>query len=175
MHLQRHALALDLVDPGVDARSSDFGLLVLVGREADELAVDDRLGLGEVVVVGRDRADDLRALRLEARRQHGQRVAEDVGEAAVVAAAEDGHLLAREVEAREVAVQELVPRGARALRVGARVPRRRADDQTIVRRNRRAVQVANVLLGEARLGRKVAGDGLGVACGTKTRRKGTGR
>merc|ERR1712078_423688 len=33
-HLQRHALALDLVDPGVDAVLRLVGLLVLVGREA---------------------------------------------------------------------------------------------------------------------------------------------
>ena len=56
-----------------------------------------------------------------------------VSVASRVADAEDGDLLAGEVEAGEVAIDELVPRGARALRVGAGVPRGRADDQAFAR------------------------------------------
>ena len=57
----------------------------------------------------------------------------------------------------------LIPGGARALRVGARVPRRRADDQAVVGSDVIAREVANVDHLEARLGRDVAGHGLRVA------------
>merc|ERR1719359_2317588 len=83
----------------------------------------------------------------------------------LVADAEHSDLLALQVDAGEVIVKELVPRGTRALRVGAGVPGRRADDQAVV-----AVQVATrdvsdvdgIDAGDVR---KVAGDGLSVASG----------
>ena len=77
----------------------------------------------------------------------------------------DRYLLALEVEAREVAVDEVIPGGARALGVGARVPRRRANDQAVERRNARAVEVADVNSLKASGSRDVAGHVLGVAGG----------
>lgn len=82
-----------------------------------------------------------------------------------VADAEDGNLLALEVERREVAVDELVPRRARALRVSAGVPRGRADDQAIVRSD--VLGIGNVDGVHADGLADVAGDHLRVACERK--------
>merc|ERR1740117_2596783 len=78
---------------------------------------------------------------------------------------EDGHLLALEVKAGEVAVDELVPRGARALGVGAGVPGGRADDDAIEGGDGLAGQVGDVDGREASLLRDVARNRLGVAGG----------
>ena len=59
-----------------------------------------------VVAVGRPRANDVGARALEARHQLVHGVAEVVTVAALVAQAEDGDLLALEVKAGEVAVDE---------------------------------------------------------------------
>merc|ERR1719201_1905581 len=113
-------------------RSSDrVRLVVLVAREADELAAVDRLGLLVLVALDVPRADNLGALRLEAAGQLLHRIAEVVAVAGLVAEAEDGDLLALEVHGRQVTVQELVPSGARALGVGAGVPRGRAADEAV--------------------------------------------
>merc|ERR1719359_1111886 len=163
--LQRHALLLDLRDPRLDTVLRHLGLVVLVAGKADELATRDGLGLGEVVAIGGGSADDAGSLLLEARCELVHGVVEVVTVTGLVADAEHSDLLALQVDAGEVIVKELVPRGARALRVGAGVSGRRADDQAIV-----AVQVATrdvsdvdgIDAGDVR---KVAGDGLSVASG----------
>merc|ERR1719384_488854 len=163
--LERHALALDLRDPRLDALLRLVGLVVLVARKANELVAHDRLALHVVVAVRAPRADDVGAALLEAGLQLVHGVAEVVAVAALVAQAEDGHLLALEVKALEVAVDEVIPRRARALGVGAGVPRRGADDDAVVARHVLARQVANVHRIEARRLSDVSGDRLGVASG----------
>merc|ERR1719316_1826117 len=64
--LQRHALALDLRNPRSGALLGHLRLVVLVAREANELAAVDRLGLLVVVAVRRPGANNLGALGLEA-------------------------------------------------------------------------------------------------------------
>ena len=76
----------------------------------------------------------------------------------------DRYLLALEVEAREVAVDEVIPGGARALGVGAGVPRGRANDETVEPGDVVAAEVANVHSLQTSLVRDVARNGLGVAC-----------
>ena len=75
-------------------------------RRTNELVALHGLGLHVVVALGRPRADDLGALVGEAGLQLVHGVAEVVAVAALVAQAEDGHLLALEVEAGQVAVDE---------------------------------------------------------------------
>ena len=75
-------------------------------RRTNELVALNGLGLHVVVALGRPRADDLGALVGEAGLQLVHGVAEVVAVAALVAQAEDGHLLALEVEAGEVTVDE---------------------------------------------------------------------
>merc|ERR1712216_984195 len=79
-----------------------------------------------VVAIRRPRAHDRRALLLEARGELVHGVAVVVRVPGLVAHAEDRHLLPAQVEARKVAVQELVPGRAR-------VPGRRADDERVTR------------------------------------------
>merc|ERR1712195_311449 len=130
-NLQGHALALDLGDPRLHAVLGHLRLVVLVARQANELGAVHGLGLHVVVAIGRPRANNVRARALEAGNQLVHGVAEVVAVAALVAQAEDGHLLALEVKAGEVAVDELVPRGARALGVRAGVPGGRANDDAM--------------------------------------------
>ena len=133
-NLQGHALALDLGDPRLHALLGHVRLVVLVARQAcarnrttsvwrgsprqslramqarlrrtNELVALNGLGLHVVVALGRPGADDLGALVGEAGLQLVHGVAEVVAVAALVAQAEDGHLLALEVEAGQVAVDE---------------------------------------------------------------------
>ena len=90
--LQGHALALDLVDPRGDALLRHLGLVVLVARQANELAAVNGLGLLVVVAIGRGRADNVRTLLLEGRGELIHRVAEVVAVASGVAEAEDRDL-----------------------------------------------------------------------------------
>jgi hypothetical protein len=117
LSLQRHTLTLDLGNPRLDTVLRLVRLVVLVARKADELAPVDGLGLLELVVVGADSADDLGPLGLEGGGQLVHGVAEVVAVAGRVSEAEDRHGLAGQVEASQVAVDELVPRSAGALRV----------------------------------------------------------
>lgn len=135
-NLQGHALALDLGDPRLHALLGQVRLVVLVARQAcarnrtistatlrgsprrslravqarlrrtNELVALNGLGLHVVVAIGRPRADDVGALVGEAGLQLVHGVAEVVAVAALVAQAEDGHLLALEVEGGKVAVDE---------------------------------------------------------------------
>ena len=75
-------------------------------RRTNELVALNGLRLHVLVALGRPRADDLGALVGEAGLQLVHGVAEVVSVAALVAQAEDGHLLALEVEAGEVTVDE---------------------------------------------------------------------
>merc|ERR1712164_4442 len=65
VRLERHAFTLDLVDPRTDTLLRLVGLIVLVAREANEFAVDDRFGLLVLITVRRHGANDLGALLLE--------------------------------------------------------------------------------------------------------------
>mmetsp|Transcript_17402 Transcript_17402/g.51905 ORF Transcript_17402/g.51905 Transcript_17402/m.51905 type:complete len:225 (+) Transcript_17402:34-708(+) len=165
--LEGHALALELLHPAVRALLGLVVLVVLVAEEAAELAVAERLGVRVVVVrVGRH-ADDRGALGREAVVELAGRVAEVVAVRALVAEAEDGHLLARHVEVREPVVEELVPGRARPLLVGAGVPRGRAADERVHGHERVVLDRVDVLRLEARGGRDVARDGLRVAGGRR--------
>ncbi len=64
-------------------------------------------------------------------------------DARLVADGEHGDLLALQVEAREVPVDELVPRRARALIVSARVPRGSTDDEAVISGHTIAVEVVD--------------------------------
>merc|ERR1719483_615786 len=163
--LQGHALALDLGDPRLHAVLGHLRLVVLVARQANELGAVHGLGLHVVVAIGRPRAHDVGTRALEARHQLVHGVAEVVTVATLVAQAKDSDLLALEVKAGEVAVDELVPRGARALGVGAGVPGGRADDDAIEGGDGLPGQVSDVDGREASLLRDVARNRLGVAGG----------
>merc|ERR1719161_641456 len=125
------ALALDLLNPFVGALLRLVRLVVLVKRATHEIVAADRLRLLMLVAASRPSADDRGALLLEARRKLVHGVAEVVRVARLVPHAEDRHLLTRQIKRGQVAVEELVPGGAAALAVSARVPSRRPDDQAV--------------------------------------------
>merc|ERR1719460_2815888 len=127
----RDALALDLLGPLLSAPLRLIRLVVLVERATHEIVAADRLRLFMLVPVRGPGPDDRRALLLEARCKLVHRVAVVVRVACLVAHAEDRHLLAAEIETRQVAVEELVPSGAAPLAVSAGVPSRRPDDQAV--------------------------------------------
>merc|ERR1719163_1341144 len=106
------AHALDLLDPLLSAPLRLIRLVVLVERATHEIVAPDRLRLFMVVAVRGPGATDRRALLLEARCKLVHRVAVVVRVACLVAHADDRHLLAFEIETRQVAVEELVPSGA---------------------------------------------------------------
>merc|ERR1719324_2129399 len=138
-------------------------LVVLVERATHEVVAADRLRLLMLVPLRRPSADDLRALLLEARFKLVHRVAVVVRVACLVAHAEDRHLLAAEIETRQVAVEELVPSGAATLAVSAGVPSRRPDDQAVGCLDIINRGVTNVSCLQARGSRDVARGRLRVA------------
>merc|ERR1719171_3005075 len=157
------ALALDLLDPLLSAPLRLIRLVVLVERATHEVVAADRLRLLMFVPLRGPSADDLRALLLEARFKLVHRVAVVVRVACLVAHAEDRHLLAREIETRQVAVEELVPSGAAPLAVSAGVPSRRPDDQAVGCLDIINRGVTNVSCLQARGSRDVARGRLRVA------------
>ena len=93
----------------------------------------DRLRLLMLIAGGGPSAHDGSALLLEARSELVHGVAEVVRVARLVPHAKDRHLLSRQIKRGQVAVEELVPRGAAALGVGPSVPRRRSNDEAVAR------------------------------------------
>merc|ERR1719313_686869 len=142
--LEGHALALELINPGLDALLAQIGLVVLIAGKANKLAIDNRLGLLVIVAISRDGADDFGSLGRKARRELLHGVAEVVAIAELVAKTKDRNLLAVHVHGLEVAVEEVVPGGARTLSVRTSLPRRSAADQAVIRLQRIGIAVRNV-------------------------------
>merc|ERR1719353_465759 len=137
------ALALELGDPGLSPVLRHVVLVVLVEHAATELpGLDLGLGLSVVVVVGAGEAHESAAGGLELVVELSGGIAVVVSVALLVSNAKDGDLLSAEIEAGESLVEPLVPGGARALRVGAGVPRGGTDDEGVVGRS---IGIANVL------------------------------
>src|SRR3990167_4637836 len=98
----------DRLQPGLQALFGQAALVVQVQGQADELAVDHRLGMAELVAFGRPGADHLGAALDDEVVEHDHRVEKLLGIADLVTQAVDGHGLAAEVDVLQLG-QELLP------------------------------------------------------------------
>mmetsp|Transcript_55373 Transcript_55373/g.111146 ORF Transcript_55373/g.111146 Transcript_55373/m.111146 type:complete len:205 (-) Transcript_55373:228-842(-) len=159
--LESHALALELIDPRSHLPLCLVALVVHVAHEPAELAVLQRLGVVVLVAVSGGCPHNGSTRFFEAVVELPRRVAEVVRVPDLVAHAEDGHLLPLQVQAGEGVVEPVVPRGATALLICARVPCGRAHDEGVVHGD--VTSVRDVQHREAGLRRDVLGHVLGVS------------
>merc|ERR1740115_47522 len=105
------ALALELLDPRLGPVLAHVVLVVLVAQQAHELAVALGLGGGVVVPVRAGGAHHLAPRRREEVVELPGRVAVVLAVRRLVAHAEHGHVLPRQVQVRERLVEPRVPLG----------------------------------------------------------------
>lgn len=126
-----HALRFQLSDPRLDARLRELRLVVLIARQADELAVSFRFRLGMVVAFGGREADNLSTLLFKTMLELIHGIAEIVRVARLVPEAEDRNFFAGKIQRCERAVQKVVPACPASLSICIRVPCGRTADEGI--------------------------------------------
>merc|ERR1719237_1531982 len=147
---QRHALGLQLTDPGIHALLGHVVLIVLVQGEPKELAVDIALGLF-MLVRGRVHVSHHLCARLLERPVHLlDGVAEIVAVPLRISAPKHGHRLPAHRKTTYL-IQVIVHGGARAVLVSSRVPSGRTDDEAIIPRQILRTHLTQIRRLEARL------------------------
>lgn len=118
-------------DPSLDTHLRELRLVVLIARQADELAISFRFRLGMVVAFGGSEAENLGTLLFKTMLELIHGIAEVVGVARLVTKAKDRNFFAGKIQRGERAVQKVVPACPGSLSVCIRVPCGRTADEGI--------------------------------------------